>query len=455
MHTGYKKSISVIVVSGIVLLLACMLSGCINREVFIKNEDLENTPRSSVPRFDDIYQTLLSTDDTASQESFSKDKLLTVSVNQMPLREFLIYINGQIDASIICDMDLDDKPVTIDVVDMGVGEVLSAVARRCGADIIVQDNLYYIGNLQDEDRGFLVRKVRRLIAEDIEKVLSSLISDLGKVFASADGLIVVGDKVRVLQRINSMLDDVERQPANTWIVQMYLIAISNKGERDIGVDTALDAELTADFKKNRKRTHENNNSVSTENGASSITDLDISSAFAKSGSKVVADAQFRAILKAARTSTDFTVMAEPMMLVVDGGEAKISDGEKIPIPQKAVSDSGTITTIGYEYIDTGIVVNAGIREMTQSTASCNLSVEITQINGYVEGSPITTGQAFSTNTVLESGGTYLVGSMSKKATTKKKSGAFFTTYYGKNFQDGTIMIWLRCYRIHGPYRERG
>ena len=122
---------------------------------------------------------------------------------------YCIYCIGD-DFAACLYMDLDDKPVTIDVVDMGVGEVLSAIARRCGADIIIQDNLYYIGNLQDEDRGFLIRKVRRLIAEDIEKVLSSLISDLGKVFASADGLIVVGDKVRVLQHINSMLDDVER-----------------------------------------------------------------------------------------------------------------------------------------------------------------------------------------------------------------------------------------------------
>ena len=186
-------------------------------------------------------------------------------------------------------MDLDDKPVTIDVVDMEIGEILSAVARRCGADIIIQDDLYYIGNLQAEDRGFLVRKVRRLNSEDIEKVLSSRISEHGRVFASGDGLIVVGDRVRVLQRINSMLDDVERQPANTWIVQMYLIAVSGKGSRDLGFDTEVNIGLNGDFSKSKERRREGTGDVTMSDGVKAISNLDISAAFANTASKVVAD----------------------------------------------------------------------------------------------------------------------------------------------------------------------
>ena len=438
-----------------------------------EKERINSMADYTMPKFKDIYQNLLSAEKHQVSDNVDEPKTLTLSVNQMPLREFLLDINNRTGVSIICDMNLDDKPVTLDVVNMEIGDILSAVARRCGADVIVQNNLYYMGSLQAEDRGFLVRKVRRLNADDIEKVLSSLISDQGRVFASGDGLIVVGDRVRLLQRINSMLDELERQPANTWIVQMYLIANTTKGEREFGLDTSINAGIShtssrergrsSNSTSDRTRTTKGNSSLeSIDNDPSSrsrlnsivddISNLDISAAFANSASKLVSDTEFRAVLKAARSSSDFDVLAEPMMLVVDGGEAKIRDGEKIPIPQKTVFETGTVTTVGYEYIDTGILVSSSIREMTQSTASCTLSIDITQINGYVEGAPITIGQSFSTTTVLESGGTYLIGSMSKSATTKDKSGAIVNTFFGNKYSDGVIMIWLRCYRINGPYK---
>ncbi|MCD7907100.1 MAG: hypothetical protein LUH04_05330, partial [Clostridium sp.] len=175
-------------------------------------------------------------DEDKTTETFPQTKVITVKSKDMPLNAFLSHVSSLTDVSIISEEGLDDKLVTIDVVDMSVDEVLSGVARRFGVDIIVQGDLYYLGNLNSTDRGFLVRKVRRLSAENIEKILSSMNSDIGRSFVNADGLVAVADSLRVLKQINSMLDQVERQPSNAWILQMYLITSTDKKSREYGFD---------------------------------------------------------------------------------------------------------------------------------------------------------------------------------------------------------------------------
>jgi type II secretory pathway component GspD/PulD (secretin) len=312
--------------------------------------------------------------------------------------------------------------VSVDVVDTDMDVVLAYVARRIGAEITRQGNMVFVGNLRREDRGWLVRKARRMSGDDAKRILTTMKTENGNVDSTVDGIVVVSDRVRVLQSMSSMLDRVESQPATTWIVQLYMISTADKGTRELGFDTSAT--------------------------------LDVSAVLADRTFTRVTDGKLQAVLRAARTSSNFDIIAEPMRLMVDGGASTIKDGEKIPIPQRTVSNNGTVTTTGYTYVDTGIIVKAGLREISPRRANCQLTVDLTQVSGYVESSPITSGQNFQTAAILESGGTYLVGAMSCKSTTYEKGGAFFDSVRGRSDDDGTVMIWLRCYRIRGSY-ERG
>jgi len=398
--------------------IAMLIGGCGGER---RSENVSN----NVPAFANVYKALIA-DEEKSIDLEASPKTITLNIKDMPMKEFLTHVSELTDISVISEDNLDEKLVSIDVVDTSIDEVLSAVARRFGVDIITQGDLYYLGQLSSIDRGFLVRKVRRLSAENIEKIVSSMNSDVGRAFVNSDGLIVVADSLRVLKQINNMLNHVERLPANSWILQMYLITTTDKKTREYGFD------VTADY------------------DASLITELDTSAAL-RNTSKIVADGEFRAILRAARNSSHYNILAEPMMLLVDGGKASIRDGEKIPIAQTTVSDSGTVSITGYDIIDTGILVSAGLREMSPSSASCDLEIEITQVTGYNESYPVTSGQTFSSTTILESGGTYLVGSISKKSSAKESSGIVVNTLQKGDVNNVTMSIWLRCYRIKGAY----
>ena len=257
----------------------------------------------------------------------------------------------------------------------------------------------------------------------MEKMVQTIASEVGRVAASTDGLVVVGDRVQVLQNVNAMLTQVERAQTNTWILQMYLISGTNIAARELGVDTAAT--------------------------------LDIAATLASSHSKLDALGAFNAVLKSARSNSRYEIIAEPMMLITDGGTSSIQDGETIPIPRRTVSDAGTVNTTGYDYVETGVVVNTGLREMSSTAATCQLEIRMTQVTSYVDSAPITSGQTFKTTAVLESGGTYLVGSLSRQSSNDDRSGAFLNTFKTTKDNASNVEIWLRCYRIKGGYQEGG
>lgn len=389
-----------------------LLSGCV--------EDKPDAPiRAESPDFTPFYELLQETiNETMPVE---EGKKITLSTTNMKLTEFLRYIVDQTGMSIVCDQTLDSLVVNISVVDTDVKDVLAAVARRYGVDITEQGNVYFIGTLKPQDRALLVRKVKRLNSQEIINMVQTLNSEVGKVAASGDGLTVVGDRVRVLQNINSMLDQVERAQTNTWILQMYLISGNNGISREMGFDT------TASF--------------------------DVAATLANSHSKLASLGVFDAVLKSARSKSQYQIIAEPMMLITDGGSSSIQDGETIPIPRRTVSDSGTVNTTGYDHVKTGIVVNTGLREMSSTSATCTLEIEMTQVTSYVDTAPVTSGQTFKTTAVLESGGTYLVGSLSRQSSSRDKTGAFVNTFTGVKDNAANVEIWLRCYRIRGGFKN--
>ena len=369
------------------------------------------------PIFPPFYE-LLEEMRTEEQSRHEGEKI-TLSTKSMPMTDFLRYVADTAGISIVCDQSLDNQLVNVNVVNTDVQDVLSAVARRAGVDITEQGGVFYLGTLKPQDRAILVRKVKRLTADEIKDMVQTLASEVGRVAASTDGLVVVGDRVRVLQNINSMFTQVEHAQTNTWILQMYLISGTNTSARELGMDTTAT--------------------------------LDIAATLANSRSKLDSLGAFNAVLKSARSNSRYEIIAEPMMLITDGGSSSIQDGETIPIPRRTVSDSGTVNTTGYDYVETGVVVNTGLREMSSTAATCSLEIKMTQVTSYVDSAPVTSGQTFKTTAVLESGGTYLVGSLSRQSSNNDRSGAFINTLKSTKDNATNVEIWLRCYRIKGGY----
>lgn len=392
--------------------LCCVLAGC----------QVRPSP-SPEPVFPELYSQVAHRL-PSSQVDRPDEQLLTLSTRDMPLVEFLRWVADNGGVSVVADLSLDDKSVSVEVESVPVSQLLAAVARRLNVTLTRTGTVYYLGQARPEDRGILARKVSRLSAEELGQAISVLLTSNGRVTALSDGLVLVGDTLEVLERINAMLDEIERAPLDSWVVQMLVVSITESAAHHLGLDLTPTLELSAAL----------------SNAANIPTGLDIT-------------AGLEGLLRATRTTAGASVEARPLFVLVDGSTSRHSNADTIPIPKKAVVEGAGIQTTEFEFVEVGFVVEVGIREVGEGRALLDVDVDLQQVVGFVESAPIARGQTFQTRAVIESGGVYLLGEMNTTNRRQTIDGPFQLAEV-QDDDNTTIQVWLRSYRIAGPAQQQ-
>ena len=426
-------------------------------------------PSAAAPQFQEIYQALASSVRTQTAEVES-EPLLTYTATEMPLREFLAEIAQRTEVSIVAEGSLDSRAVSIDVREQPVSQVLGIVARRLGVQVQKTKSLYFLGTLRAEDRGVLVRRVRRLASDEIRSAVSVLLSSNGRSESYQDGLLVVGDTVEVLGRVNELLDSIEATDSPTWVVQYHVVSWSDSSLRDFGFDVRPAADVALAFGA------ASGNPAAVLGKVATSTAQAVSPATGNNGNvppvtpnpgggggavvsprvpdgvagAAVARAGLDAVLRAAAEDSEVSVLAEPCFLLVDGGEGSFIRGDSIPVPRGAISPQGTAVTTGYDIIQTGLEFQTSLREVSESQARLISDMRVSDIKGYVAGAaPITSNESFATTAVITSGGVYLLGSL-RRADESKARQAALAVGDAKRRAGTVLQIWVRAYRIGAP-----
>ena len=366
---------------------------------------------------------------TGQEDAESSEPTLTVSAESMPLTEFLRYVSNKTGVSVVASAELQSETVTIEVLDQQVSDLLGMVARRLGVQVTRTGDLYYLGSLRPEDRAVMVRKVRRLDAEDLRKAIQTLTSDYGEDVVYGDGLVVVADRVEVLQRVRAMLDEVEAVEHECWVVQLHILDFSRRDAVEFGIEAEPALEVASTFAAASAGSVSSETAATLEGGLS-------------------------AVLRASRSREGVEAVAEPVLIMVDGGEGSIEEGESIPIAQRSVSPEGTVRVTGFETVQTGLDLSVGLREVSREAARLELDVSMSEVTGFVEGeAPIESRAAIKTAAVVRSGGSYLVGSVRRKKRRRARR-SITQTVRESEAEAGVVQLWARAYRIGGPVKER-
>jgi hypothetical protein len=341
----------------------------------------------------------------------------------MPLQTFLRYVSDQTGLSIIAEQNLDAARITLDVVNLPVDQVLGLVGRRVGAEVSRTGTLFYLGTLKAEDKGVLVRRVRRLKRDELREAVEVLLSEHGKTVAFSDGVLVVGDRVEVLQRVEELLTRIEGVEAACWVVQLYLVSVTESDARTLGLDVQPALEVAATFA-----------ATSAASSAAAVT------------SNAAAAGALQALLKATREGRGASVVAQPLFVIVDGGKGSFSRGQRVPIAQKSVSNQGTVQTSGYSYVNAGLSCDVELREQGHGVVGALVNVERSAIVSYVEAAPVTSAETFKGEAVLHSGGVYLLGCLDRVEQETAFAG-WLSLGGSKRDETGTLQVWCRVYRI--------
>ena len=243
-------------------------------------------------------------------------------------------------------------------------------------------------------------------------------------------MVVVGDTVEVLQRVNELLDGIDAAPSWSWVVQLEIISFDAAKTRDLGLDVAPVADLT--LKLAQTAAEPASGVASAIRGIQGNESLNMS---------------INAVFQAARENREVRMEAEPLLLVVDGQTATVSKGVQVPIVQNAVSPYGTTTVQSVTYKPTGLQVSVTMRDLGQRQGLMKLHFSLDDIVGTaIQGYPNLANQSLDTLVTVHSGGLYLVGSLNRADMSHTLSGGL-DSHVTTAKERQVLQLWARAYRI--------
>lgn len=345
------------------------------------------------------------------------------SAQGAPLPALLRQIADKADVSVIAHSSLHNSLVSVEVKDAPVPEVLASIARSLDRRLTRIGAIYFLGPVEPEDRGALVRKVRRLNADELLKICDLFKSENGRTHVSADGLVIAADRVEVLERLAQTFDQIERADVSSWVLQLVVVALGDRTKNTLGISTELTAQFAANLATPNLATHS-------------------------------ASAALSSLLVSVHDSSDSRVVAQPMLIVRDGSTSTIRRGEDLRLAKRSTSPYGTSEITGYEVIPTGLTIVATLRDDTAQAASLSLKLDLSSISGYQDALPIITTQGLESQTSLVTGGVYLLGSLEASTLSTSLAGSPLPLLYGRDRSAYTLQIWAKAYRIAGPLTAR-
>lgn len=247
-----------------------------------------------------------------------------------------------------------------------------------------------------------------------------LLTDSGRVETYQDGVVIISDAVEVLQRIDKLLHDLESIEPSVWLVQLYILQREQSDTKTLGVDVLVDFDMAALLPLMQTALVE----------------------------PLTGGINARAVLEAQLNRSDTSIYARPLVLLLDGREAKLSQVDIIPVPQRSVSPEGNVETTGYTDIRIGLDVTVSIREWSSMAGSLEYAIELGEISGFVEERPSRSTREVTGTTVVDSGGVYLLGVLERERELKARRGQF-GTIQERASSSSVLEIWAQVRRVEG------
>jgi hypothetical protein len=141
-----------------------------------------------------------------------------------------------------------------------------------------------------------------------------------------------------------------------------------------------------------------------------------------------------------------------MFIVSDGEKAAFVQGDRVPIPRRTVSPEGTVTTAGFDYVQTGVNVELTLRETDERAARVDVVVNMSDVKRFVEEAPVTGEEQFQTGAVIKAGGVYLLGTLVKDRSRGRNALGWQSQEY-LTWEAQVVQVWAHTYRIGGAVQQ--
>lgn len=327
---------------------------------------------------------------------------------------------------------LDAATISGNFVQLPIERILSVVARQLNVELVVHRNLYYLGERRPEDLAVMVRRVMRLTAEEIQGVVLGFAAGGGTQTVTSDGLVIVGDRVEVLERLHEVFDRLEQAPSVLWAVQLHVVSMTDSDLHDFGFDVKPALELAVGY-------------AELSNVTRSLVSGVMQGVRGEGGQSAV-DMSLSAVLRAARERSSIRIVADPLFTMIDGETATMVKGSSIPVRDTVVNAQNGQSQSSVRFVQTGLDISATVREVSATMARLKLDLSIADVIGTSLEAPITDRQAVVTSADVRTGGVYLLGAL-RRSRDEKSQAAALTVGERKNQEGDVWLLFCKCYRV--------
>lgn len=374
---------------------------------------------NSVPEdpFYELYNHMVATSfSVASARSALSGDSLTLSACGLPLSLFSRIVSDKFNVGVVFSSALGQKTITAEFKNSTLSDCFNVVSRQLSVNVVKVGNTFFVGELRPEDRGILVRKILGFSNDDLFKAVGGVLSDKGKFSVIGNGIVTATDVESVLVRVGELLDYLSSSDSLVWIVQLAFLTIN----KEILVEGGLKVTTSGTLSYN-------------------VSDSEFK----------LSDINIDGIINAAMSSSFADVHSCPMLLVREGSSSSWKFGRRVPVPRRSVSDQGTVTTTGYDYIDVGFNVSASLNR-SRSGGILSLQIGKSDIDSYVDSSPVTSQNVYEFVADMVPLKPYLLGELS---TFKDLNTQSDILNFGKTKGKSSVQVWGQIYPIRAGVRR--
>ncbi|KYZ76448.1 type II and III secretion system protein [Anaerosporomusa subterranea] len=334
---------------------------------------------------------------------------VTINVTNAEVRDVLTTLTGVggasiiLDDSVVSDSSKGGGRITLQLTNVPVEEAIDMVTKVKGLAYLRQGDIYIIGTQERINKGFesvRIVKIKYAKADDVKKALVLIIpEDRLKVDEANNSLIYTGSAAEAL-RVEQAIAAIDVQYKQVTL-EAQVMAVNKGAAKSLGMEWQW-----------AKLPMVKTDSTTTTNSSDSTDTRDYPGVFqfGRNPEGLRYEFQFQATLNAMINDGDAKILSRPKVTTLDGKQARIMVGDRIPVLVERTENNKTTTTI--EYVDAGIKLSytPRINENGLITAAVRTEVSTPTLVPEMKAYRITTREA-ETTVRMKDGETIVIGGL--------------------------------------------
>jgi Flp pilus assembly secretin CpaC len=263
-----------------------------------------------------------------------------------------------------------------------------------------------MGTVREGDQVSAVVRIPPVSREDLQAALDKIGSEKATIIGS---FVWISDTLDNVQKLVSDLDLIRERSERSYLAEVFFITVNE--------DDFL--RLTADLRINQ---------VDIFSSAFNISQL------------------FSMFIDADGKLGSTVIDTRPVLLLSEGRKAEFEVGNEITRERKALSETGIISTMGYDRFQDGILLSLLLSRISDDYYSLDMELEVSTFDKTDTSSAIpakSTSILKSPGMLIRDGGVVYAGSLKRR--NSSKIFGIFSLDSGRS--SDLLTIWVRCREI--------